>query len=316
MRKHSGNRKGSVRMEIYNAGTKLNNNGSVVALGNFDGLHVAHIKIIRRGIEYAKENDMKSGVLLFEEHTTMMTHTKDISLITPNEAKLELLKRENPDFVYIRKFTEDFMKLSPDEFVRLLVDNLNIKAVCVGYDYRFGCKASGDVDTLRKLGKKYDFKVFVTEAVKIDGEIVSSTAVRRMIRNGDMEKAELFLGRRFCVEGRVVRGFQNGRRMGIPTANVDYDVRMTLPKNGVYAGVTYVDGKRYKSVVNVGKNPTFAGKKITIESHILDFDEDIYDKYIRVSFAKMIRGDRKFNSPDELAEQIKKDIQTTKGMKL
>ena len=303
-------------MEVYHAETQLNNQGSVVALGNFDGLHVAHMKIIRQGISYANEHGLESGVLLFEEHTTAVTKTKEVFLITPNEAKLELLRREKPDFVYIRRFTEDFMRLSPEEFVCLLVKNLNVKAVCVGYDYRFGCRAEGDVECLKKLGDKYGFSVFVTEAVKIDGEIVSSTAIRKMINDGDMEKAERFLGRRFCVEGEVIRGKQNGKKMGIPTANVDYDNRMAMPKEGVYAGVTYVRGRRCKSVINVGSNPTFGAKEVTVESHILDFDEDIYGEYIRVSFAKMLRGDRRFDTPEELVRQIKQDIEITRRMEL
>ncbi len=303
-------------MEVFHAETVLDYSGTVVALGNFDGLHVAHTAIIRNGIRYARENGLKSGVLLFEENSKNITGGKKIELITPNEAKLELLSREKPDFVYIRKFTREFMQKSPEEFVRLLIKNLNIKAVCVGYDYSFGYKARGDVAALRKFGEEYGFEVFVTDVIKIDGEIVSSTAIREMIKEGDMEKAERFLGRRFCVEGNVVEGLRNGTKMGIPTANVAYDENMALPKTGVYAGITYVDGRRLKCVINVGKNPTFNAKRLTIESHILDFDEDIYGKYIRVSFAKRMRDDVKFESADALGKQINSDIEAVGKMTL
>lgn len=294
---------------------KIAYDGTVVALGNFDGLHVAHMTIIRNGIEYARENNLKSGVLLFEENTKSVTKGK-IELITPNEAKLELLEREKPDFVYMRSFDRDFMQKTPDEFAKYLADELRAKAVCVGYDYSFGYMAQGDVSMLKKLGEKYGFKVLVTDVIKVGGRVVSSTYIRQVIKDGDMETAEKFLGRRYCIEGNVVRGKQNGRKMGIPTANVDYDINMALPKEGVYAGITYVRGKRLKSVINVGKNLTFGAKKLTVESHILGFDEDIYDEYIRVSFAKRLRGDFKFNSMSELKNQIEHDIEATSKMDL
>ncbi len=294
---------------------KVDYDGTVVALGNFDGLHVAHMTIIRNGIQYAKERGLKSGVLLFDENTKGVTQGK-IELITPNEAKLELLEREKADFVFMEKFDKEFMKKTPEEFVLYLVNNLHVKAVCVGYDYSFGFKAQGDVEMLKKFGEKYGFKVFVTDVIKIDGRVVASTYIRQVIKSGEMEEAERFLGRRYCIEGNVVKGLQNGRKMGIPTANVDYDINMALPKAGVYAGITYVSGKRLKSVINVGKNPTFGAEKLTVESHILDFDEDIYGEYIRVSFAKRLRGDIKFNSMEELKNQIQNDIEVTSKMDL
>lgn len=303
-------------MEVIHAEKIVDYPATVVALGNFDGLHIAHMKIIRHGIEIAKERNLKSGVLLFEENTKSLVGGKQIGLITPNESKLELLERENPDFVYIRAFTKEFMHISPEEFVKLLVKNIKAKVVCVGYDYRFGYKAAGTVDTLRELGKKYGFEVAVTDKVTIDDTVVSSTYIRGLIREGNMEEAERFLGRRYCVEGKVVRGLKNGRAMGLPTANVDYDKAMALPKEGVYAGITYVRGQRVKSVINVGKNLTFGADKITVESHLLDFDEDIYGEYIRVSFAKRLRGVFKFESVDALRNQIAADKEKTRKMSL
>lgn len=289
--------------------------GTVAALGNFDGLHVAHMTIIRNGIKYAAEHGLKSGVLLFDVNTKDLTQG-GVELITPIEAKIELLGREKPDFVFMRRFDQEFMQLSPDEFARYLVNMLHVKAVCCGYDYSFGYKASGDAELLRRLGEKYGFEVLVTDVIKLDGTVVSSTYIRSLIRGGDMERAEKFLGRRFCVEGIVVKGLQNGTKMGFPTANVAYDKHMALPKEGVYAGITYVHGKRLKCVINVGKNPTFGARKVTIESHILDFDENIYGEYIRVSFAKRLRGDIKFAGADELVKQIQKDTEIVRNMVL
>lgn len=298
-------------MQIYNAETGVDFDGCAVALGNFDGVHTAHEQILQNCRNYADIHDIKCGVLLFDRHSVKTTHTRDISLITTQEQKLCLMADAGMDFVYMRPFDDEFMKKSPEEFVRMLIKNLRVHAVCVGYDYRFGYKAAGDTELLKKLCEKYGADVSVAPPVKIDGEIVSSTLIRSLVKNGEVEKAARFLSRMFFVEGEVVRGKQNGRKMGFPTANVDYGEDMLLPKTGVYAGVTTVDGKRYKSVVNVGKNPTFNGDRITIESHIFGFYKDIYGENIRVEFIRYLRGDVKFSSMDELKAQIERDVKET-----
>lgn len=303
-------------MKVIENRQKTGYEGTAVALGNFDGLHVAHIRVIRNAIDKAKEQGFKSGVLLFNENTKTVTGGKRIELITPKEAKLELLEREKPDFVYIEDFNDEFMHLMPEDFIKLLVQKLSPKIISVGYDYRFGYKAQGDVKLLEELGKKYGFSVVITERVVIDNETVSSTYIRELIKNGDMERCERFLGRRYCVEGIVKGGLRNGQKMGIPTANVNYDKDMLIPREGVYAGITYVNGRRLKSVINVGKNLTFNASDITIESHILDFNEDIYGEYIRISFAKRLRDVIKFDTKDELIKKIKKDILKVEQMVL
>ncbi len=303
-------------MEIFKENLPLPYEGTVVALGNFDGLHIAHMQIIRNGIRYAREHGLKAGVLLFEQNTKNFTERKRVELITPNSAKLELLERENVDFVVMRRFTKEVMSKSPEAFVEFLVDKLNVKAVCCGYNYSFGYMAAGRVDTLRFLCQRYGVEVLVTDQVCIDETVVSSTQIRKCIIDGDMEMTEEMLGRRFCVEGPVVKGFQNGRKLGFPTANVCYDEAMAIPKEGVYAGITYVNGKRLKSVINVGNNPTFGADKVTIESHILDYNENLYGEYIRVSFAKRLRGEIKFDSLAELKQQINEDAQLVRVMDL
>lgn len=289
--------------------------GTVVALGNFDGLHVAHMAIIRRGIQYAKEHNLKSGILLFDENTKELTQGR-IELITPNRLKLELLEKEKLDFVYMERFDKEFMQKSPSEFIEYLVNKLHIKAVCVGYDYRFGHKAQGDVNMLKDFGEKYGFEVLVTDAVKTDGKIVASTYIRQLVKTGDMETANRFLGREYCIEGKVEQGKQNGRKMGVRTANVEYDDNTALPCDGVYAGITYVGDSGYRSVINIGKNPTFNAQERTVESHILDFSGDIYNEYVRVCFLKRLRDTVKFASVEKLVEQINKDIETVKNMEV
>lgn len=283
---------------------------TAVALGNFDGLHVAHMAIIKKCHSYAREHDLKCGVLLFNEHTRRITDNQRVPLITSETEKLALLSNEDMDFVYMLDFDREFMQLTPEQFVKRLIDMLHCAAVCVGYDYRFGYKASGDARMLKALCKKHGIEAIITDEIDIDGEAVKSTAIRNYIREGSVRHAAAMLGRPFAIDGKVVKGLQNGRRMGFPTANVSYSQNMLIPRNGVYAGYTYVKGKRYKSVINVGKNPTFDADKITIESHILDFKDDIYNEQIRVEFIERLRGDKKFESVDALVSQIKRDAQT------
>lgn len=302
------------KMSIYNAQTGIDFDGCVIALGNFDGVHTAHEKILANCVGYAREHNIKCGVLLFDRHSAKTTHSREISLITTQNQKLGLIEAAGIDFVYMRPFDDEFMKKSPEEFVQMLIKNLRVRAVCVGYDYRFGYRATGDTTLLIELGKKYGIDVVVAPPVKIDGEIVSSTLIRDFVKNGETEKAKKFLSRPFFVEGEVVKGKQNGRKIGFPTANVAYDNDMLLPKAGVYAGITTVGEKRYKCVINVGNNPTFNADKVTIESHIFDFDADIYGDYIKVEFIKYLRSDVKFGTIEQLKAQIEKDVENAKNM--
>ena len=285
---------------IYATADKVYNN-TLIMLGNFDGIHLAHMSVINRGIQYAKENSLKSTLFMFENHT------RNEKLITPNKIKLKILSDIAPDFLYIEKFDDNIMKKSPEEFIQMLIKKLGMRAVCIGYDYRFGHKAQGDVKTMYSLGKKYGFDVLVTEKVSIDNITVSSSHIRTLIENGDIKKASEFIGRPFTMCGVVVSGKQLGRTIGFPTANISVDKDSILPKCGVYAGFSEVNGKKYKSVINVGNNPTFNAKNITVESHIIDFCGDIYNENVTVSFLEYIRGDIKFNGLEELKNQILKD---------
>lgn len=294
-------------MDIIHDGQPVKYKNTVMALGSFDGLHRAHMAIIRECIEYARKNKLKSGIMLFENNI------KGGKNITSANEKLRILKHENPDFIYIKKFTADFMKKTPQEFADMLKREFHAAAVCVGYDYRFGYEARGDVNMLCELGEKFGFKVFVMPMISVGNYEVHSTLIRNLIKSGDINTANRLLGRKFSVDGEVVRGLQNGRKMGIPTANVECD-NIVLPKDGVYAGITHIDGNAMKSVVNVGNNPTFMAKNTTVESHILDFDEDIYGKCVRVDFVQRLRDDMKFDGMESLKRQINSDIEKTRNI--
>lgn len=282
---------------------------TVVALGNFDGLHIAHMSIIKKCHDYARVHDLKCGVLLFTEHTKCTVSNAAVPIITPEHQKLKLLEKADIDFVYMRDFDKEFMRLTPEQFVRRLIDTCHCEAVCVGYDYRFGHEAKGDVELLKKLAEKYGFSAIITDEIDYDGVAIKSTAIRSFVQAGSVSHAASMLGRPFSIEGMVVKGFQNGRKLGFPTANISYNKNMLLPHSGVYAGYTYIGNEKYKSVINVGNNPTFGADKITIESHILGFDGDIYNELVRVEFIKRLRGEKKFDSIDDLKNQINKDAE-------
>lgn len=281
---------------------------TAVALGNFDGLHIAHVKVIERAVEYARKTGVESAVLLFAEHTSRVVG-ENVPQITSMSDKLKILEGMEVDYVYVRDFDETFMSLTPSEFGEYLKNTLNACAVSVGYDYRFGIGASGDVDRLREIGGILDFDVLVSEEITYGGEAVKSSAIRRLVESGDVERASKLLGRRFAICGTVEKGLQNGRKLGFPTANVGYDDSLLLPKNGVYAGYTTVGRTRYKSLINIGNNPTFGAEHITVESHMLDFCDDIYGREVSVEFVKRLRDDKKFNGIDELKAQIMRDIE-------
>lgn len=282
---------------------------TAVALGNFDGLHKAHMAIIRSCRDYAREHGLKCGVLLFNENTKNTVENTSVPVITQESRKLELLERAGIDFVYMRDFDTEFMRLSPEAFVQRLADILHCEAVCAGYDYRFGYKARGDAALLRELCAERGMEAIITDEIDHNGVAVKSTAIRHYVADGSVQHAANMLGRPFSIEGTVVKGLQNGRKIGTPTANISYKKNTLLPHNGVYTGYTYVGGKKYKSVINVGANPTFGADNITVESHLLGFDEDIYNEPARVEFIRRLRGEKKFESVEALAEQIKRDAE-------
>lgn len=299
-------------METINENTVVPYDKTVVVLGNFDGLHMAHRTIIQSGIKYATEKGLKCGVLLFNENTKTITEKNGVKLITDSSERMKLLSDMGLDFAYTVNFDGEFMKKTPEEFVSWLVKYLNPTAAFAGYDYRFGYKAEGDAEALKRLGGVYGFNAVITPEIRFGGDTVSSTLIRSLIESGDVKKANCLLGRNFGLSGVVEYGLQNGRKMGFPTANLAYDKHMVIPHTGVYAGYTVLDGESFESVINVGNNPTFNAKKVTVESNIFDFDRYIYGQNIRIEFVEKIRGDIKFGGVEELKKQISADAENAK----
>lgn len=289
-----------------NAGGELY--GTVCALGNFDGIHKGHQKLIYTAAETAAQKGMKSAVFTFTEHPiNVMSGHAAIKNIINFDDKLKLLEKTGLDYLFTFSFDESMRTMSPRSFAKLLSEELNIKHAVCGFNYSFGYKAGGDHRALCAFGKELGFEVSVIDPVQVGGVTVSSTLIRGCIEKGDVESYEAYTGRPYRIYGKVIEGEHNGRKMGFPTVNLSLDPGMALPANGVYTTTTYIDGKAFPSVTNVGNKPTVGKFVKNAETHIFDFQEDVYGKSLKVAFIRMQRAERCFENLDELAKQINKD---------
>jgi riboflavin kinase/FMN adenylyltransferase len=293
-------------------------NGTVVALGNFDGIHTGHAKILNVLTSRAAVLGVPSLVYTFEPHPMkLVSPKKSPALITLLDKKIELIKSFGIKKLVLARFDETLRRHNPREFVqRVLVDELHAKEVIIGHDFSFGRAKSGTAEVLNKLGMEKDagFKVRIVPAHKKNGKVVSSSSIRELIRAGDISSASKLLGRDFELTGTVVRGRSIGKKLGFPTANIKTPSEL-MPSDGVYAALVRLGkhGKKlYPSVANIGIAPTFKRKKIILEVHLLDFKGSIYGKDIVVTFIKKIRNEKKFSSAEKLKQAIGLDIKKAK----
>lgn len=302
-------------MRVIKKIKKLNYPDPVITIGNFDGVHIGHQKIFKFLIKKAKEINGTSVVITFEPHPVRVLY-KDhpLKLITTTEDRIKLIERCGIDITICIPFTTEFASIEAEDFVKnILVKKFNAKWVVVGYDYRFGRSRKGDAQLLKKLGKIYGFKVTVLKAYRKEGKILSSTAVRNALLEGDIRQANRFLGRAYHIDGEVIKGAGRGSALlGYPTANISPQQEI-IPKEGVYAvKVTFPEGKTFTGVANIGKNPTFGNNSLSYEVHILNFNNNLLGKKIRIHFLERLRDEKKFKSPQELKENITKDIERAK----
>ena len=283
-------------MQIYFQNDKIEFESVSIALGNFDGVHIGHMKIL----ENARKAAAYTGVLLFD------SHTREDKVITPFDEKLRILAGLGVDFVYVVSFDEKFRSMTLKEFVRFL-KQIGVKYISVGYDYRCAKNASSDAYDLKKEALEQGIETVISPTVFSNGKAVKSSDIRSLISCGKIKEANLLMFSPFTISGIVVSGYQNGRKMGFPTANIEPVKEALLPCDGVYLGKAVIDSKSYKAVINVGKNPTLDAKSRTVEGHIIGLNEDLYGERISFIFYDRIRGEMKFSSLDELKEQIEKD---------
>ncbi|MBQ2613743.1 MAG: bifunctional riboflavin kinase/FAD synthetase [Clostridia bacterium] len=297
-------------MQVYtseNFGT-LSLSGTAIALGGFDAIHMGHQAIIRNVVAYAKQEGLTSVVYLFRNQPREVVTGEALPSVYSFEKRLEILEELGVDVVVAAWFTPQFSQISPEEFVEeILKKQLDARYLAAGFHYRFGKKGAGDMTLLKKLCKPLDIAVYEQAEVQVDGETVSSTRIRELLQKGDLAMAERCLGRPFSMSGEVVSGNQVGRTMGFPTANMVCPKGLVVPKFGVYLTQTEVDGRWYPSITNVGARPTITDQMPWIETHLLDFQGDLYGKQIQVAFLSYLREITKFPSLDALKEQLFRD---------
>lgn len=298
--------------QVFHSSTKAKSfckNGTSLCIGNFDGIHRGHQKLIQLINQNSPSNQFKKLVYSFEPHPVRLLSPQVAPLlINTLDQKIELLQNQNIDGIILEKFDKDFAKLSPVEFFeKVLIEKLQVKSITVGYDFSFGSKRSGTIKTLEKLCQKYDVECHIMPAYLWKNTLVSSTIIRQYLQNGQVKIAKQLLNRPYFIEGKVKAGFKRGTTLGFSTANLD-SINEITPKDGVYASLVNYKNKTYKSITNIGRNPTFGENPLSIETHIFDFDQDLYNQKIRLNFIDFIRDEKKFSNQTELVEQIKKDI--------
>lgn len=275
-------------------------------IGNFDGVHLGHRKIIDT-LKQAK-GDSRLSVITFDPHPQKVLGKREVPLICPIEERFELLRSQGVECAICLPFTETLSRYTAEDFVsKILVNLLRIENIAIGPGFIFGNKRRGDTDLLKSMGNGLGFNTLVVEPGVVGNDVVSSTKIREFINRGNIESANSFLGYDYYIKGKVVEGEKRGREIGFPTVNLDSPWEL-LPMNGVYATYIYIDDRLYHSITNIGYRPTFGDDKLLIESHIFDFNGDLYGKDLKLNFVKRLRNEKRFDGVDELVSQIKIDV--------
>jgi riboflavin kinase/FMN adenylyltransferase len=288
----------------------------VVTIGVFDGVHRGHQEIIGYAVKRARDLGIQSVVVTFDPHPAEVVRPgSHPAVLTPPARKAELIEALGADVLCVIPFTPDFSRRSPEEFVHdVLVEHLHAALVVVGENFRFGHRAAGDVEQLRRLGRTFGYSVEGAPMVAVDGLVFSSTYIRSCVDAGDVRAAAAALGRPHRIEGFVVRGDQRGRELGFPTANLLCPPRTAIPADGVYAGWLTRRDQRYRAAVSIGTNPTFSGRERRVEAYALDFEGDLYGERLAVDFVEHLREQRTYDSLPPLISQIELDVADTRAL--
>ena len=301
-------------MKIYYDIEKFNKvPNAVVTIGTFDGVHRGHQEILKNMVNRAKELGGESVVVTFYPHPRqVLSHDSGIRFISTQEEKIRHLEALGIDNLIIIKFTKEFAAIPSEDFIKdYLVKNIQPAVLIIGYDHHFGKGRTGDFDMLYELGSQYHFKVEKIQEQDVDNVAVSSTKIRHFLENGDIKHANMLLGYEFSYTGKVIHGQQVGHKMGYPTANIDVAEEFQLiEKQGVYATFAEIDGESYPAMTYIGKRPTMHDNRPqSIETYIISFDGDLYDKEIKIRFVDFVRDDKKFDNFEALKRQISIDEQ-------
>lgn len=295
-------------MKVFNEVSEINN--LALALGCFDGVHIGHKAVISSAVNYAREMGTKSAVITFSKNPLELFSSQEFKYIVTKDDRREHIEDLGVDYLFELNFTREMSKLSGQEYLEnILIKNFKPISISTGFNHTFGANKSGNAKLLRDMQLKFHYKYFNIPAQKIDNEIVSSTLIKQLIIDGNIKRINTLLGYNYSISGKVIAGSQIGRKIGFPTANIEYPPKLITLPYGVYSTIVTIEGNNYPSITNFGRKPTICENCTPIvEVHILNFDKNIYNKNIKLSFIKKIRDEIKFNSIDELTLQIKRDI--------
>ncbi len=288
----------------------INNKPVAIAIGSFDGLHKGHLKIIEKQKQIAQNNNLATGIYSFTPHPLKIINPDKAPgyLLSVNQ-KINILDNLNLDYLFQQKFTPEFARIEFDKFIKnILINKLNIRYIIVGSDFRFGHKGAGNIDTLKAMASRHNFKVNVVNPLKINEKVVSSSFIRKLIKKGEIAEVSKFLGRNFEIEGKVVKGDGRGKKLGFPTANLKLETNYVLPPGGVYAGKVHFNGQHFRGIGNFGYKPTFSNNNYNIEIHILNFSGNIYGKRLSFELVNYVREEMCFETKAGLIKQIQDDI--------
>ena len=281
-----------------------------LALGYFDGVHLGHQAVIKNAVNYAKQNSGKSAVITFKDHPCCFFHGVCPKYILTREYREKFIADLGVDYLYELDF-EKLAGLSAEEYLEnILIKHFSPKSISTGFNHNFGHNKTGDVKFLEQESVKYNYKYFALPPQKYDGEVISSTKIRKLLSDGQIDTANKMLGRNFIIEGTVIKGRQIGRTIGFRTANILYPLELIDIPFGVYSVLVNYASQTYQGIANFGVRPTVNGQGALLEVHIIDFEKDIYGEVLEVKFIKMLRTERKFDSLDSLKQQISRDIKS------
>ena len=305
-------------LKIYNNfNLKQNHKGSIILIGNFDGLHLGHQKLFKLAESYKKKYSLKIGVLTFEPMPKMFFNKHLNNFRISNQMqKINLLKKFNVDFVIIKKFDKKFSKIKSKNFIKDIINSkLKAKFIFVSNNFRFGNKREGTVNQLINYETFYDYRIIKPKPLSKNKKIISSSLIRKLLQQGKINKVNKFLNREWSIDGKVIKGRQLGKKIGFPTANVDIKDYI-IAKPGVYAVRAKKQNttKFIRGIANLGFRPTFNQKKILLEVHLFNFSKNLYNKYLSVNFIKFIRKEKKFKNIGQLKKQIKLDLLKAKKL--
>jgi riboflavin kinase/FMN adenylyltransferase len=288
---------------------------TLLTIGVFDGVHAGHRYLLEKLQQRAAEKNLLSGVVTFKPHPQSVLHPHNqLPSLSNLEDRIRAFQELGVNIVAVLTFTHKVAQLSAREFMSLVKKQLRMRGIMVGPDFALGRGGEGNINMLRALGREMKFSVEVIPPFTINGEVVSSTLIRRALDQGDMRKVERLMGRYFHLIGKVITSDKRGRVLGFPTANLDIKPQQALPGNGIYATIAQVDGKKFPSATNIGIRPTFGEGGKTVETHLLNYKGDLYGKDMRLEFVQKLRDEQRFPSSEELKVQIEKDVRAVEAI--